>query len=914
VRNLSPTSLATIAQRQGIEPLVIVRVWWSDTYVDYADRSFETLKGNLISVSDIEEVINIAGTSSSTTVKVILDDSDGSLKEIFNNVDIHRKRVQLLQWFSNIPLSEAFVIFEGEIATPVEWNEGARTLGFDVLSKIEEREVGFSADEGSFDYVPPNIIGKAWPLVFGTVLGVPALQINPVPSGLSGVATGAMEILKTNEQLADMRKKMDELRTQGILAFNTASQCYAIRFDYEIRQSQADSEGTGEDFSTQIQQWQDKGDEYIDQYNQYLFEYTKIQKEVVELLNKQAQKDQLKKDTIPVLGNYTFPQGRTAKVAIGGQIYEGYFDAGNFRVTTHPEVYSDGFVPSGTLTIDQRAVITEFVTTLPPQNFIFLPGGSFVQMDAGFVVDYIVALGHVAVLAVAAQYNNLYTGVPPNYYSVIHQTYGSLQATIVRFDKPLSSINSAWNDQIYCNITSSVGPSMIDVLKYLITNYTKYTWDDTSFDAVKILTDPYPANFALTQRKNIIQVLEEIAFQSRCAIWFKGGKFYIKYLAKEEDSVETFTEDDIEVSSLEVSYTPTEDIITKYVANWQDQNYRNVPNTIIFRNNVDKYGTLTEEYNYYIYNILEEVEKSAEFWTIRKSNTWKRVSFRAFLTKLKVETWDTVTLDFGNPLVANGAVKALVESAKFDSSTWKLNITCWVPVRAGEMTTYPFAWPADAPIELIYPIINDVNAGSPNGANASGQIVDQRVQFGNVPPKATRHRMDRGRQRPIGDQHDPAFHLDTMLDSREIQVGVTPVFPEQSRKAYQIKPVSPLTFGDDLTNGRNVWFGEVVSRVEGRKYIVDVYRNGIDKPPVKLTCTQFRMRDDEEIPPTTPCVVVKQTFQRIEGTGFAQTTTLIEDYVMQVPTWVRPQPTGGSPPPSSPPVSPPPSPPGVPFP
>jgi hypothetical protein len=41
----------------------------------------------------------------------------------------------------------------------------------------------------------------------------------------------------------------------------------------------------------------------------------------------------------------------------------------------------------------------------------------------------------------------------------------------------------------------------------------------------------YPANFALTQRGNVLDLIEDIAWQSRCVTYIRNGVVYIKYLA-----------------------------------------------------------------------------------------------------------------------------------------------------------------------------------------------------------------------------------------------------------------------------------------------------------------------------------------------------------------------------------------------
>jgi len=169
----------------------------------------------------------------------------------------------------------------------------------------------------------------------------------------------------------------------------------------------------------------------------------------------------------------------------------------------------------------------------------------------------------------------------------------------------------------------------------------------------------YPSHFALTDRKQILQALEEIAFQARCAIVLKDNTFYLRYLPAEPTPAGTIAESDIEAGTLELLHTTTEDLVTKLVARWRATGAQEEDNKVILRHNVKKYGTKEREFDFYIYNKLDMVLKSATFWLIRYSNTWKKVRFSTPLHKLNLETFDAVTLDFDSPYIANSDVLAL---------------------------------------------------------------------------------------------------------------------------------------------------------------------------------------------------------------------------------------------------------------
>ena len=317
--------------------------------------------------------------------------------------------------------------------------------------------------------------------------------------------------------------------------------------------------------------------------------------------------------------------------------------------------------------------------------------------------------------------------VPSDLWSASTQQYGSISAELVTVAQLTAIEGQHWeSDDIYVTFESDVGPNIVDIFTYLINTYSDLQIDSTSFDAVKIKLDPFPANFALLDRKNLVEVLQEIAFQARCSLRLSNGVFYLKYLAEEPTTVDTIQEKDVEHQSIEVSLTPTEDLVTKYTAKWRLSYAQEELNRIILRHNVEKYGIQEEEYEYYIYNQPDTIHKISTFWLIRKSNSWKRIKFRTFLHKLNLETFDSILLDFQQSYVSTGSIKVLIEQADFNSADQLLEIDCWVPVKSGEMTLYEFAWPADVSADWIFPTQREVDLGLDGGngigRNATGEL------------------------------------------------------------------------------------------------------------------------------------------------------------------------------------------------
>jgi hypothetical protein len=198
MRSISGPGLAKLAANFATEPINILDIYWieGNSPLSYADRDIGTsIKGRVIELSDLDNVVGISDNNSSQDFSVTLDDTDGSIKAILDSHDIHKRNVCVYQWFDGLALSDKFLLFQGKISSPITWNERERQVSFRVVSQLEDKEIGFSAEEGQFPYLPKDMVGKPWPMIFGTVLDVPALQVNKAVSGSTlcglGILSGA---------------------------------------------------------------------------------------------------------------------------------------------------------------------------------------------------------------------------------------------------------------------------------------------------------------------------------------------------------------------------------------------------------------------------------------------------------------------------------------------------------------------------------------------------------------------------------------------------------------------------------------------------------------------------------------------------------------------------------------------------
>lgn len=315
------------------------------------------------------------------------------------------------------------------------------------------------------------------------------------------------------------------------------------------------------------------------------------------------------------------------------------------------------------------------------------------------------------------------TEVPAWYYTKNEsENLGGLTVTSLTMKQRLSTIpDENWEDQIYVSLVSSVGPNIVDILTHLIQNYTNKSIDATSFNVVRDQLSKYPANFAYLTRPNVFQALYEIAWQARCAIYEFNDVFYLKYLASEPNPDSGITNDDIELSTFRLNLDTTENIVTKMVANWKPDYLpllpRQHPYQVILRHNGKKYGLIEKSFDFYIFNSQQLVIKSATFWMIRLANTWKHIEFNTFLTKANLLVYDTIELVLSQQFAGFGPIKAIIEKSNYDSSSKTIKIQAWLPIRSGEMTPYPFAWPSLQDPNLPFPTPAEFSVGLAGGDN-----------------------------------------------------------------------------------------------------------------------------------------------------------------------------------------------------
>ncbi len=761
MRDVPADVLSNLQKNHGTEPVLIIEVQWvdGDSAILYSDQKLSGAEypyPTIIQVGNFDAAMQIDGAGDSQQISIVLNDVDGALKTLIDENDIHKRPVRVYQGFQGLTLAHKFLLFKGELSGPIIWNEGDRTLSFDVLTREEDAEVGFSMEEGDFLSIPNEALGKAWPLVFGEVCNMQAVAVRAQQRGLMVAGEGVHD-WTLHDRICQAR----QLQCPTIFTGNE------LRYSGQIGSSQEVTVVPvfAPDYGCIDNRWE----------------------AICQLMNLRDQQLSYENPTFEVTGGDEFPQGEANRVVlnINGAKFHGWFEDTTFYVTErfHPEY--DDITLAGCTTIAQRhrglitvnwfttdehvqaqldggnipnwrptdagstyiptpnspniGACTEAVTTqrpglrggpgeaqtvydaLPTSSFFWIPPGAEVFLEEEGEVLSIISLipgvvNHVAAYKKQPVGADLLLEVPADYYTIYETDYDGYTVVEIGMDKKLSLRDSKWGDDLYVSFTSDVGPNPVDIIQWLVEKYTSLSIDAATFATVQTSMTNYPTNFALKSRKNVLELIKDIAYQTRCAVYIRDGVVFIKYLATEPTSVRTITGSDILTQSFKITHTPSEDLVTKSVVNYREteapiERGDNIDHVIMLKYNIPKYGVTEQDYDYFTQNTFSTIMKSATFWLIRDAHTWKYVEFDTTIKHLDLDLFDCITLNL--PQFSASPVKCVITEAQFNSANNTIHFQAWTPVLAGTSVPYQLAWPANQPAATVWPLDGEQQWANP---------------------------------------------------------------------------------------------------------------------------------------------------------------------------------------------------------
>jgi hypothetical protein len=805
----------------GTEPILVVGIQWANgDETLYSDRKVageDYPYPKVLAIGNFDTSMAVKGTSDSLNAHVQLDDTDNSLKEISKNIDIHKTPVRIYLLFNGMQLSEKVLLFDGELVTPVKWNESDRTLSFDILSKLEGRVVGFSMEEGDFPDIPEEALGKAWPLVFGEVCHIPTVKVRAPRQGYLlnglGIHDWTLEIRLCQAQ--KIRCPLTHTKNEYIdRQAHSEEVCYKI---YTSFKAQALCMATALN-PTHDERWvQAKTAEKQCRLDRHA--------EICHL--KLMLTDQVLNEnpTVDIFNGVEFPQGETLTLYVDGAAIQGSFSGNTFTITERQHSkfndwepyecegqgrrrYQSILMPSdGTRTRKFREAASQEVfdnwsqgnkskplnwsvfsgtessikwsgdtlracdevwsrdigpvggvvdswkafLDMDGESFDWHPPGSDVFLSTEAESIFVVSLIPGVVTGVAAYKTlpngkKLLTTVPAYYYEVQTVDYGAYNVVEIHMERDLNLLDEDFDSQLYVSFISEVGPNVADVITWLAEQYTDLDIDAASFASVKTDLANYPCNMYLLDRPNVYQLIQDIARQGRCGIFVRNNTLFLRYLSKEPTPVLELTASDILYGSFEEYLSDSSDIFTHHLISYtkagaeldgEDNNYK-----IDLKYNVEKYGASNKETSYYTQNTYSTILKSATFWLIRESNSWRMIKFKLPMKYMALDIMDCITLNF--PEFSSGSVKCIITEIDYSSKDYTITVECWTPIRSGENEEYFWAWPADKTPLKTWPLPGDDD--NSNGYNSDMRPPEDHLLAGGF------HTGDH-REMSLGDKH-----------------------------------------------------------------------------------------------------------------------------------------------------------------
>ena len=691
--------------RFGLEPIPVVIVNWA-TPVTYSTKEYTSgVIPRLTGVSEISDSIDASGHNQIASSTVTIVDPDRAFADQAEADGVEGRWCTIQSRLDGVTAAVLTVML-GQIQGPVEWDEGDRTVSFDVVSHLPEFDIGWAPTvtqlaAAGFDNYDVDVAGQPWPFAFGAPIHSPTLRIT---KQLTTMTTG--DIVITYDGVASSTTLTVALRADGTSPFNALTPSYLEIDGHVIGVTYVDTTTAGMNFAINATfnlglnvkkatllniALRDTGDpDYNDPHVIWLAATG------LNLVNNYA-----------VIGgdnrqiNYCRQQQGTkcwfadpwrdkdtgaAELLDGVGVHEKIIE-----VSTFPD--PDNYL------IYKRRLQSEEIT---------IPAGSTVRywsatglLSEAYVANY--THGDTVVRQVCAYRTDpkskirVLTPLPWSataalgYFTIGTATAGAITSTAILLKVPLSEyIGEGWEEELYVTLQAEVeggttwNASFGNPAGIIDAACTRagVTIDLTSFAAVASALDDFPMSFTLTDIKKLREFIGEIAWQARCVLYYNGVSVKIKFLAQAQvaETVTTLSLATIEGRSLKTTYTETVDLVTHVKVSWK-------PNGAVPVRTYNRWwetgnGYHHEDWDFYAYNNLTTLSYAVDFWLTRKAWMWRQFEMDCTMPAVAYEVFDVIPIDIDG-YVPDACVQADVQYVSIDLMSNKVKVKVQIPVLVG---------------------------------------------------------------------------------------------------------------------------------------------------------------------------------------------------------------------------------------
>lgn len=736
VRSLTSAVSAEIVVSGGVSLVSVVKIDWGGGLVTYhSDGSFSfssyTTLDDLYEVSPVGYRRTAFKSVAVGSCSVVLCDTDKTYYNRLKSYRLVKATATVYQHFEGLTAPTDFVkLMEGEILSPVLWDETKRTLTFEIVPPFSgTKQIPFSPSEEGTTNADTNthrdFWGAAFPTPFGKVVDIPCQKVDiPLTVKLATAIDESNNInvfvdteppedgIPFSSPTTSRDYYIDEERITGYFGTGSNAKRLTITSRNNVK------------LTTQSVSRPSSATDPDALLANVLYITSGVQ--VVGNWLQMTSGNSVMSPASPTFYNFCYKQvgnkcwfTQNWKTSAGtNSLIHASGSACSFNVRRYSSY-------SGTRWTHQPGTTVRRLS--PTHTYVFsdtptLSSGTISRVRAWRNVP--VVGGPVDGLTYRALVK-----VPSGYYSVTRNNSlfshalvnrSSHAANTIEFDPPLSMRHQGWEDDtVYVSLETDFHASdernPANIIKYILENYTNLTPDSSSFATVASQVASFDADFVLLEPRDALEVCSDIAWQARCGLVIVGSTVKIKYLSVGDPTGSyegpSLTDDIVVLDSMtEMSLSEYEDLVTVFVAKYRETNTDKEARTIVKRVNTSIYGEIQHTFNFFIYSRSALVQKSVDFWAGRLGNTWKLWRLKALLPAIQIEPFDFVNLaikDFdASASYMSGSmtsVRGVVEEVKYlDDGT--VDLVIWLPIKAGGSEKDSAGWVSVSAPSTINPL------------------------------------------------------------------------------------------------------------------------------------------------------------------------------------------------------------------
>lgn len=767
-KTITQTVRNLLAQATGTEPIIVVGIDWSNIGLTqwYATKEIQindlSCRGNILQVGNLVLTKRADGLGTAGTISFSMFDGDGHLKSIMDQRQLEKAQAVVYQYYVGTTKLDMLELLRGQVVGPASWDEGRRIVNFEIETHVESNEFGFSATREDFSDMNPAAEDVAWPAIFGTVRMSPALHVRASSEGLleygiwlrfpnpihkrrnckyknsKGVSVSVSEVIPNDPPI--VVSNTDDGPIEQRIFFKNHEHDFPLNTTIKISINGVIFKGkliSRTEFVVEeanLPKYENlpigSREESLSDYYKYKVLWLAEDDKVIEnhlcvfedggcywvnfCYLQEGRKCYFQND-------FERPSDMKSMEMEGGSIAKvGVLDPSG--MSPHSAMLYDQLLKSKRMTspfeIQSKIALLEQIKNEqdawradPDTRILRVDENPELYIASITPMSEITAVyGKRKIQTSNGQTKTIIQRIPKDYYEVKESNYpvnGNL-ATGIEFKIPLKyRAGEDWDDEVYVDAKSSIGPNPVDVIGWILANYTSLSTNSSSFNHAHSRLNGFECNFTLTEKSDALRLAHRIAYENRSALFIDSGQVFFNFLDERPSAVLILDEDSVEMDTLQFYSSGTAEIKTKLTAEWLE-NYRGISlrqrkhaysenidpirRYNFYYENLDAYGLKEEREKLISFNRVDEVLAFLGFWGPRFANSWKRIKLRSFMPCLILQIFDAVQLNFARSDLANLNYLAIVESLEYNFTDKSISLDLWLPSVVGENTEYPHLW------------------------------------------------------------------------------------------------------------------------------------------------------------------------------------------------------------------------------